>query len=376
MSEPSLPDRSGEEAGLRVVHVLGELRPSGAEVMLECTRPLWSEAGVDPSIVAWGAQVGPHADALIAAGYGVDFVPNRRSLGSVLQLVRRIRQLRPNVVHVHTETMSFWVLLALRLSLPGSGLVRTVHNSFPYEGGLRLRRLVQRQLLSRVGVVYVAVSPTVRANEADRFRLHCHLIWNWVDVSAFSGVRLRSDGPAVRPIAMVGNCAPYKRHALGLRAFARLDHKEIRLVHAGLEEPARPERALAEDLGVADRVDFVGYVRAMPELIAESSLLLLPSEREGLPLVVGEALVAGVPVVATDVEGTRDYAWSPLLFLCEGTPDSLAEGVMSVLDHPPTEAERVDASREAQTRLSPRRGVADYTDVYRHLRSWTRVRPR
>jgi glycosyltransferase involved in cell wall biosynthesis len=277
---------------------------------------------------------------------------------------------------VHVETMSFWVLLTLRLALPGAGLVQTVHNVFPYEGGLRLRRMAQRQLLSRIGVVYVAVSPSVAANEAERFHLRCDLIWNWVDISACSAASPRSDHRSVRPIAMVGNCAPYKRHDLGLRAFARLDRNEIRLVHAGLEDSARTERALAEDLGLAERVDFVGYAKNVPGLLAASSLLLLPSEREGLPLIVGEALAVGVPVVATDAPGTRDYAWSPLLSLVESTPDALAEGVRRVLDHPPTDAEMAAAGGDARSRLSPRRGVADYNAVYRHLRPRRRTRPR
>ena len=377
MGQQELPQSQADESRLRVVHILAELRPSGAEVMLECTRPLWSEVGVHPSIIAWGAQAGPHADALAAVGYDIDHVPFRRSVGSLLQLARHVRRLRPDVVHVHVETMSFWVLLTLRLALPGAGLVQTVHNVFPYEGGLRLRRMAQRQLLSRIGVVYVAVSPSVRANEADRFHLHCDLIWNWVDISACSAAASpRSDGRTKRPLAMVGNCAPYKRHDLGLRAFARLDRNEIRLVHAGLEDPARTERALAEDLGLAERVDFVGYAKDVPGLLAGSSLLLLPSEREGLPLIVGEALAVGVPVVATDVPGTRDYAWSPLLSLVESTPDALADGVRRVLDHPPTDTEVAAASRDARSRLSPRRGVADYNAVYRRLRPRRGRRPR
>jgi hypothetical protein len=64
------------------------------------------------------------------------------------------------------------------------------------------------------------------------------------------------------------------------------------------------------------------------------------------------------------------------LSLVESTPDALADGVRSVLDHPPTDPERAGASLEARTRLSPRRGVADYTAVYRRFRSRTRTRRR
>ena len=61
-----------------------------------------------------------------------------------------------------------------------------------------------------------------------------------------------------------------------------------------------------EAAGIADRVHFVGWRPDVPELLAASDLLVLPSAWEGMPNVVLEAMASGLPVVASDVEGVRE----------------------------------------------------------------------
>ena len=58
--------------------------------------------------------------------------------------------------------------------------------------------------------------------------------------------------------------------------------------------------------GFADRVHFAGWRADIPQILAASRLLVLPSLWEGMPNVVLEAMAAGLPVVATDVEGVRE----------------------------------------------------------------------
>jgi glycosyltransferase involved in cell wall biosynthesis len=62
----------------------------------------------------------------------------------------------------------------------------------------------------------------------------------------------------------------------------------------------------ASQLGVRDRVRFLGRRDDVPALLAAADALVLPSWQEGLPLVVLEAMAAGVPVVATSVGGTPE----------------------------------------------------------------------
>ncbi|MGH3127178.1 MAG: glycosyltransferase [Gaiellaceae bacterium] len=93
------------------------------------------------------------------------------------------------------------------------------------------------------------------------------------------------------------------------RALARADgnRSSLTLVLAGRPEGRRGVLdALARDLGVADRVRFVGDVEDVAGLLQASDLSVLSSPAEGCPNAVLESMEAGLPVVGTDVPGIRD----------------------------------------------------------------------
>jgi glycosyltransferase involved in cell wall biosynthesis len=137
-----------------------------------------------------------------------------------------------------------------------------------------------------------------------------------LDVDKFVGARRGRDlGEATRddrlgaPLAvlMVGALEPRKRHALALRALeGDLRRGRLQLTIAG----DGPERAaiteLVNELGFGDSVRLLGHVSNVDELLCASDVLLHLSTAEGVPQVVMQALMAGVPVVATDVQGLRE----------------------------------------------------------------------
>ena len=104
------------------------------------------------------------------------------------------------------------------------------------------------------------------------------------------------------PMALaLGRLHPNKGFALLLAALAKT--REVRLAIAG-DGPLRgPLERLAADLGIAERVSFLGWREDVPELLANADLLVCPSLHEPLGNVVIEAWSAGLPVVATASDG-------------------------------------------------------------------------
>jgi glycosyltransferase involved in cell wall biosynthesis len=111
------------------------------------------------------------------------------------------------------------------------------------------------------------------------------------------------DRPPV--ITMVARFAPVKDHPTLLRAFANLHPGPcLRLVGDG---PLRQDcERLAHELGIGDRVEFLGDRDDIPRLLASSDVFVLASKYEMLPLSVLEAMRAGLPVIASDVGGMRE----------------------------------------------------------------------
>jgi glycosyltransferase involved in cell wall biosynthesis len=117
--------------------------------------------------------------------------------------------------------------------------------------------------------------------------------------------------PGVRPvrtILTVANLRREKAHEVLLRAAAILApaRPDLRFLIAGDGPRAAELRALADTLGLADRVEFLGHVEDVPALAGRADAFVLPSRSEAFPNAAMEAMAAGLPVVASAVGGLLD----------------------------------------------------------------------
>ncbi|MFI7339038.1 glycosyltransferase [Streptomyces sp. NPDC050085] len=361
---------------MRVLHVLGELRPSGAEVMLRAAAGDWRAHGIEADVLAVGPHIGSFADELRASGYGVAHEPDARPARLPWRLWRRVRAGRYDVVHLHAERANFPFGAAARAA--GAGVVRTVHAVFLLDGEPRWRRVLQRALLRAGGLAHVAVGPSVAANERARFRNPATVIPNWCDGSflpptAQERARARRDlglpphGPVV---VSVGNCAPVKRHPAVLAALAHpACPPDLLYVHVGEEDPEQAERALAERLGVARRVRFVGRAAPLAALHAADAYVM-PSAREGASVAALEALATGLPLVLADVPGLRDLAeHADTVTLTGVDPAALAAALAAAVSGPRARESR---GRRMAQRYGAGRGTAAYAAAYRGVRKEVR----
>ena len=138
----------------------------------------------------------------------------------------------------------------------------------------------------------------------------------------------------------------------------------------------RPQlEKLAAELGVADRVEFLGAIGAeqLDALRRRSSVVVVPSlSPEVFGLVGPEALALGVPVVAYQVGGTSHWleGAGPLAAGVEvGDVDGLAAQVRRFLREPPGEVDRQALARSVSGNLSPRRHACQLVEVYHEARA-------
>lgn len=222
------------------------------------------------------------------------------------ELRRILRQLRPDLVHCHSSKAGILGRLAARsLGMPS---LFTAHGFAFTEGAPRGRRLlgfVMEWLGARCGDGIIAVSEYDR-QLALRYRLVPRQKI-WVVHNGVPDVEDRARPERNPPtIVMVGRFARQKDQALLIRALAGLQELNWRCCFVGDGPTERACRGLALSSGLADRIEFLGMRRDVPQLLAQSQLFVLASNWEGLPLSVLEAMRAGLPVIASDVGGTRE----------------------------------------------------------------------
>lgn len=360
---------------MKVLHVLNELRPSGAEIMLRSAASLWSRYGVSCDIVATGTVPGPYAPVLAEAGYHVHHLPRARTPGFLRRFAAMVKSGDYDIVHQHAEGMSFWFGLASMWT--GARVVRTIHSNFAFNGGLRLKRGLQRRALSALGARFVAIGDSVQKNELQRFALECTLVRNWADLtrlepptsdqrqSARAHWDFRDDDFVV---VSIGNCAAVKNHGALLHALAQCtDLAQIRYLHVGLEDNGQSERNLARELGIEQHVTFAGWLNDPRLALYAADIYVMPSLYEGFGIAAVEALSVGLPAILAEVAGLIDLrAHFPELIYAPPDAEGLAAALRDSL--PRALAQRERLTREyrctALKYYSAERGVSEYCAVY------------
>lgn len=264
--------------------------------------------------------------------------PRGRDWFLVPALWREIRRARPEIVHLqsyHTLVPPLAMVRALTLRLP---YVLTFHGG-GHSSGLRNRartaqRLLQRPLLARAAKL-VAVARFEIEEYGRELRLgpeHFVLIPNGTDLTFAAGEPDRSGPPTV---ASVGRLERYKGHRRVIEAFAEVvplvPDARLQIVGSGPDEAEL--RALADRLGIGERVEITSVPadrpEAMAELLRKVSVFALLSEFETHPIAAVEAAASGCRLVVADIGGTGELAAAGI---ARGVPpDAPAKSVASVI---------------------------------------------
>ncbi|MEK7115799.1 MAG: glycosyltransferase [Patescibacteria group bacterium] len=351
---------------MRVVHLLPTLDVGGAEqIVLELARRL-SERGYDVHVIAMmgGGRLlaeFEHADIPTTVfpktgPYGsFGFFPTRR----------RVRELRPVIVHTHLFGADLWGrLAAFTARVPV--VVTTEHNMFPHEGWLT--RATKKLLASQTDAI-IAVSGAVKRHLLDVDRLPkntIRLIQNGIDLARVIPRTARAFRDVPR-LLTVGRLDPQKGHATLLKSLARVKRPWM-LDIVGVGPLERDLKALAERLAIAPRIRWLGVRKDVSSLLSASDIFCFPSLWEGFGLAAVEAAAAGVPIVASDLEVCREILAGDATFAPPGDVPAFAHAIDAILGDP---IPRIALAQRGVSRIrksySLERMVDGYVKVYREL---------
>lgn len=294
-------------------------------------------------------------------GAGSIVVPDMRGIGRVrmLSAFRQIvRSLRPQVFHAHLNwplACSGGILSASMVKVPA--VLATVQLFSPLPSTATIP--IQRRLVTGRVDRYIAVSQAVARDVTDKMGVASERI-----TVVHNGVHLPKETNK-RATAAVGSRATVvtlarldKQKGLDVLVEAVAGINDLRLVIAGEGPERQALEQLAARLGVNNRVELRGFVEDTYELLNEADLFVLPSRSEGLPLSIVEAMLVGLPVVATAIGGTDELVLDGRTGLLVPVDDAVALGEA---------IRRVLADREFAHRLGEQgRVVAEsrFTDVH------------
>lgn len=346
----------------------------GAQIHVRDLSTALRSAGHDAVVLA--GTNGDLADQLRTRGvpyYPLQYLAREvgplNDLRCISELRATLRTIRPDIISTHSTKAGFVGRIAGKsLGIP---TVFTAHGWGFTDGRPPLQSLAF-WAVERVSAPWAARIITVcesdrtaaiRARVASSKRLvTIHNAMPDVDAT------LRAQ-PGMSPpkLVMVARLSHWKDHPALLQALAELQELDWQLEFIG-EGPLRESvETLTASLGLASRVNFLGYRRDIPARLADAQIFVLMSKWEGFPRSILEAMRAGLPVVASDVGGVRESVVDGMTgyVIPRGDPARLRECLGELIANP---ARRVQMGQAGRARYEEMftfdRLVARTTAVY------------
>ncbi len=369
-----------------VFQVVPAFRAGGAERLVVHLAQAMDRNRYQPICIAYDPPTGLHYEASLQnAGISLIFLNKRRPLDArvLVRLHRLFCRYRPSVVHMHISGINYTYPLLLIHRTPVQ--IYTVHNvaekdlHFRWEGRL-IQHLAFRRRWGRV--VPVAISEAVRESFKRYYGYpDMPVILNGIPVEAYAPDAARrtqwrqQEGFPLEAILIVAvaGLRPQKNLALLIRVFARLKACcPLHLLLVGDGEQEAMLRQLVEQLGLSQRVHFLGVRADVADVLNACDLFALSSSWEGTPMAIMEAMASGLPVVSTAVGGVPElvqHGYSGFLV----PPDdegALREALQQLLNDAELRHQMgLQALEYARTHFDIQRTARQYEDLYATLES-------
>ena len=297
-----------------------------------------------------------HPIVLAARAYG-------RERAAIAELCRRVQ---PDAVHTHGYRPD-----VVDAGVPRQLGIPTVTTAHGFTGGPwrnRAYEYVQRRAFRRFDAV-IAVSRPLgeRLTRSGVPHSRVHVVPNaWRRASPAldraAARRVLELPPEAFVVGWVGRFSGEKGPDVLIDALPRLSDLSLTVAMIGTGVQRRSLEAQAGQLRVADRIRWHDAVPSAERLFTAFDVFVLSSRTEGTPVVLFEAMAAGVPIVTTVVGGVPDVV-SPeeAVLVRSGDPIALAAGIRDVFTQPPAAARR---ARAARARLERNFGIEAWLDRY------------
>jgi glycosyltransferase involved in cell wall biosynthesis len=319
--------------------------------------------GVDREIVTWLAAFRPGIEVRLLPP-----VRNKYDLGPIAAHIRAMKELRPTVLHANLRWIaSCQYAIVAGLLTPGVRVLAVEQCPMPMSS--RLQVALKRITSGRLDA-HIAVGVRSARLLEEMLKLppgSVRTIYNGVTEPPDDGLCRSSSRPLV---GSLGRLSHEKGFDVLVQAVAKLDQAELVLVGDGPERPVL--EALARQLGVSDRVRITGWQEDGRTQLPTFDVFVLPSRFEGFPLAIPEAMLEGLPVVATSVGSVPEavlHGETGFLVPADDA-DALATAIAEVLADPERARRMGERGRSlAQERFTASAMARAFEFLYEELAS-------
>ena len=305
---------------------------------------------------------------------------DKNAFVTIKDLTRLFRSYNYDVVHTHLSHDLWWIVPALKLASSDAKLFLTKHMASGVKKTDPLHKLLYGRLQGTFAIssyIKGSVLNTCPVPESEVYVLPPGISLEVFDPALYNKSEIRAQlgipGNTVL-VGMIGRMTPGKGHEEFLRAAGILSETSDQrfqfivagTVSKGEEAYGLKVRKLAADLGVENVVEFTGFVKDVPRVLAALDILAFPSHEESFGLGLTEAMAMKVPVVASRSAGVPDIVVDGETGLLVSPKDhaALAEGISMLAKDPERRRRYGNAGRERVEKFFDIKSVVDRLEAH------------
>lgn len=333
---------------MKVLHVINNLGSGGAEKLIEETLPLLNKVkGIQAEVLLLTDENNVFQKNLEENGVKVEVISLRSIYNplNIFKLKKHIDKGKYNIVHSHLFPSQYWVGIAKSvLKNKNIKFFTTEHSNHNRRRDKSFFRPIDRFIYSRYDTI-ICITDKVRSNlikwlkpkkrELDKFVV----INNGVDIKKYrKGIPYKKSEikdnftEQTKLICMVGRFSEAKDHSTLIKAMRYLPN-DLHLLLIGEGPLKQQNEDFAKEIGVNNRVHFLGFRDDIDRLLKTSDIIVLSSHWEGLSLASIEAMASGKPFIASRVPGLEEIVCGYGLLFEEGDYEEFAEVILKLLNN-------------------------------------------
>lgn len=295
---------------------------------------------------------------------------------AIWNLYQYVKYCQPDVIHVHHTASAFWGTFIAKF-VKDTAVVRTEHNNQKHNSSLQsllhgFSQLFADKIICNSKDTYRNLYGLQKWAVGDSWKV----VYNGVDVERVDTATLRSVPRNLRTsdnrtlVGSVGRLVDQKNYRNLIRSFPSVlqEIPNAHLVLIGDGEKREQLENMAASLSVIDRVTFAGELSRDDVYAAlhHLDLFVMTSLSEGFCNAIVEAMVAGVPIINSDISTLREVVGEVGNFVDPENPDDIAQGIVDVLRKDPEERRRIgkEGRRRATNHFSLQRTSDEYIKTY------------
>lgn len=354
---------------MRILHVITSLRTGGAEKLMVDLLPRFQELGNEVELVVFDGIRTAFYEQLEKKGIKINALNVGKNVYHPSNLIKLIPFLRKyDIIHTHNTAPQLFA--AIGSCLVGKArLFTTEHNTSNRRRSIPGFKWIDKWMYKQYEKI-ICISD--QAEENLRNYLHdktpkITTIYNGVDVMKYMEAEpvsaIRSEYPACYLGIMVAGFREQKDQKTLIRAYQMLpQNHHLLLVGSGVTEDEC--KTLVRELGLSERVHFLGLRNDIPQLLHTADVIIMSSHYEGLSLSSIEGMACGKPFIASDVDGLREIVQGAGILFKHEDADNLADEIKKVSTNPSYEKKIVSLCQEKAKTFDISTMVKNYNELY------------